>query len=521
MRFVHNHASWLLLFLVLTQIVDAGEFINLGFQPEGISSDGRLVYGRQFIESTNQSYPVMWTRETGIVTLGNWQWAASNLEIGGDISSDGRVIVGGARSLVPPGQLNNIVPFRWTNEEGLQPFGDLPPLLTEWEDGYATDVSADGSVIVGRSRLEAFRWTAESGMFILPSVSGKTTGFQSAMSVSGDGKVIAGRYGEDVTSINSTFRWTEETGSIDIGRLPGSTSMRPRDISGDGETLVGVSLNGPTQTQAWRWSPAGGVVELGILNGHQGSDAWTVSNDGKVVLGNSFTGSEQGEMFWWDATAGLQNLSQRLSDEFNAQVDGRSAHPTGISDDRKTVVGWGQGQNAGWLAVFDSSLGAKSVIPGDFNKNGLLDADDIDLLMSEIRGGVYDPTFDLNSDSVLDQSDVTTWVHELEDSFFGDANLDGEFNSGDLVEVFTVGKYEMGQESGWAEGDWNGDGLFGSGDLVFAFQDGGYEHGPRVAVSAVPEPSTALLLVLAAALTVSSIAARCRFDRSARPADGT
>ena len=39
----------------------------------------------------------------------------------------------------------------------------------------------------------------------------------------------------------------------------------------------------------------------------------------------------------------------------------------------------------------------------------------------------------------------------------GDTNLDGEFSSGDLVQVFVDGKYETNEEAGWEQGDWNGD----------------------------------------------------------------
>jgi hypothetical protein len=76
--------------------------------------------------------------------------------------------------------------------------------------------------------------------------------------------------------------------------------------------------------------------------------------------------------------------------------------------------------------------------------------------------------------------------------------LDGEFNSGDLTTVFTAGEYEdyITLNSTWAEGDWNGDGDFESGDLVVALADGGYETGPRAGRHAVPEPSSAMLLLL-------------------------
>jgi hypothetical protein len=56
----------------------------------------------------------------------------------------------------------------------------------------------------------------------------------------------------------------------------------------------------------------------------------------------------------------------------------------------------------------------------------------------------------------------------------GNANLDGRFDSGDLVQVFISGKYQTGLPATWSEGDWNDDGVFDSSDLVAAFQDGRY-----------------------------------------------
>jgi hypothetical protein len=71
----------------------------------------------------------------------------------------------------------------------------------------------------------------------------------------------------------------------------------------------------------------------------------------------------------------------------------------------------------------------------------------------------------------------------------GDANLDGGFDSQDLVRVFQTGEYEDGTlgNSSWAEGDWNGDGEFDSRDLVRAFQAGSYRSAAAVnAVHARP-----------------------------------
>ena len=78
-------------------------------------------------------------------------------------------------------------------------------------------------------------------------------------------------------------------------------------------------------------------------------------------------------------------------------------------------------------------------------------------------------------------------------SYIGDANLDGEFSSADLVKVFQAGLFESGADATWEQGDFNGDSKFTSSDFVVAFQDGGFELGPRVAAP-VPEPNGILLI---------------------------
>ena len=72
-------------------------------------------------------------------------------------------------------------------------------------------------------------------------------------------------------------------------------------------------------------------------------------------------------------------------------------------------------------------------------------------------------------------TDHEIWVHELKHTWYGDADLNDEFNSNDFVQVFQAGKYETVLDAGWAEGDWDASGTFDSSDFVVAFQDGGYD----------------------------------------------
>jgi hypothetical protein len=140
-------------------------------------------------------------------------------------------------------------------------------------------------------------------------------------------------------------------------------------------------------------------------------------------------------------------------------------------------------------------------LPGDFNGNGVLDTADIDDLTAKSAAGTHPPSHDLNGDSKVDRDDIRVWVKDLLRSWIGDANLDREFSSTDLVEVLAKGTYEVDVDAVWSSGDFNGDGRANSGDLVEALADGGYELGPPPGVAAVPEPSAIVLCLMAAGLT--------------------
>ncbi len=56
-----------------------------------------------------------------------------------------------------------------------------------------------------------------------------------------------------------------------------------------------------------------------------------------------------------------------------------------------------------------------------------------------------DAIFDVNSDSIVDLEDHRVWVKDLKYTWFGDADLNGEFDSLDFVQVFAAGKYETAE----------------------------------------------------------------------------
>jgi hypothetical protein len=118
----------------------------------------------------------------------------------------------------------------------------------------------------------------------------------------------------------------------------------------------------------------------------------------------------------------------------------------------------------------------------------------VNLLSREITEGGNREEFDLNGDTKVDDGDLNVWVKDLKKTWFGDANLNGLFDTTDLVDVFQAGKYEKDVDAAWEDGDWSGDLRFNTTDLVNAFQDGGYEKGP-LGPAAVPEPGSFALVI--------------------------
>lgn len=111
-------------------------------------------------------------------------------------------------------------------------------------------------------------------------------------------------------------------------------------------------------------------------------------------------------------------------------------------------------------------------IEGDFNLDGILTADDIDALCAAIGSGEHPSRFDLTDDGLVDNDDRDRMVREVMGTVYGDVDLNGVFDSSDLVAVFQLGHYEddLVGNSSWASGDWNCDGEFTTADLVLAFQ---------------------------------------------------
>lgn len=140
------------------------------------------------------------------------------------------------------------------------------------------------------------------------------------------------------------------------------------------------------------------------------------------------------------------------------------------------------------LAVMEFGFTSDFLI-GDLNRDGMITITDLDVMV------LGNPDHDLNRDGMTDFADLDMLVHETMNTWFGDANGDGQFNSTDLVQVFEAGLFDTNEDAIWSQGDWSLDGRFDTKDFVLAFQDGGYEQGTRPKLTSVPEQSTGVAIL--------------------------
>lgn len=145
-----------------------------------------------------------------------------------------------------------------------------------------------------------------------------------------------------------------------------------------------------------------------------------------------------------------------------------------------------------------NNQGLRVVETGDFEDDGKLTDADISMLAAAISEGATSDEFDLNGDGSVNAADHRFWVKDLKHTWVGDSDLDGRFDTSDMISSFQSGKYESDKDAMWSEGDWNGDRRFDTSDLISAFADGGYQNGTiyGAEASVVPEPKTVAPMLL-------------------------
>jgi hypothetical protein len=432
-----------------------------------MSSDGSLVLGVSFPETPKTPTVWTWNESDGLQAVPLYSAEA--------MSGDGSTVVGSL------GNVRATMPAIW---HGGTVIGVDPG--TEFTGGYFTDVSDDGAIAVGNASNgfpPIYSWrpiilsSQQDGLELIECRPDESC---FAHAISGNGHVVVGSYAPiGSTTIGRAFQWTEESGRVDIG--PGHAT----DISSNGDIITGFNVDG-----MFRWTKSGGMQTIGTWNdGFISNMGPFVSPDGMLIF--TWSHVDAGALIW-DEYHGLRNLSIVLHDQYGLEGLPQLSKAEAISADRKTISVGSYDDTDGWrlwLVHLDIPLGPPPA--GDANDDGVIDVADLDLFSAAIRAGRTESYWDVDGSGALDQADLHYVVHDILQTWIGDVDLNGQFNSDDFVQVFVAGQYEdtVAGNSTWATGDWNGDGDFTSSDMVVAFVDGGYEQGPRPNVVAVPEPN--------------------------------
>jgi uncharacterized membrane protein len=267
------------------------------------------------------------------------------------VSGNGSTIVGASGSH----------PFLWTQENGMQA---LPGLAGSDETGTARAISADGSVIVGTSanpmifNRVAVRWTNNSGPQPLDSISNDAD-FSEALAVSADGSVIVGHVYRN--SHFEAFRWSEVDGALPLGALPGHRASSYAIVSGDGKTIAGRSNESlSTITDAFMWRENLGMTLLASRPEGIGQlEPRAMSFDGSVIVGIMIEEDPTWYVhpFIWSIELGLRDLEEYLLYDLGVDevADWNLGHATGISANGRVIVGYGghagEPDQQAWIAV--------------------------------------------------------------------------------------------------------------------------------------------------------------------------
>ena len=209
----------------------------------GISGNGSTVVGVS--GNGAQTTAVRWNQSGNVESLG--VRPGGSLSLAYAVSVDGSTIVGSADD-----SSGKTAAARWTEADGWVSLGYLNQTVS---DHSARAVSDDGSVIVGTTGGRAFAWTENTGMIQIEHPDGEPESYTYATDISADGSLVVGFRGVFTTHEDAAFVWSQESGTVDLMEYFNQNGLdtsqweafpQVHAISGDGKTFIGtgVTING-------------------------------------------------------------------------------------------------------------------------------------------------------------------------------------------------------------------------------------------------------------------------------------
>lgn len=316
---------------------------NDSFGPTWTELAKVTIVGESVTDST-QLHAYRWTFATGMVDINNnTLFRASTAR---NISSDGKVIVGGATD-INVGSLRTA--FRWTSTGGMVSLGALPGNT----NSEAYGVNSDGSVIVGGSESKAFIWTSTGGMSELVGLPGNTLAF--ANSCNSDGTLVVGYctvsgnstatlwvngIAEELPAIGSGFDASRAiyiskngihiTGTVkdhfvprpwyaakwdskvltNMGKLGTGSTTNANCCDETGNIVVGEFHNDVVTTfHPFKWTTSSGMVDIGGLSTPTNDTlAHACTTNGQIIIGSSRDSNNRDRAFYKIGDLSMVNM---------------------------------------------------------------------------------------------------------------------------------------------------------------------------------------------------------------------
>jgi probable HAF family extracellular repeat protein len=296
--------------------------------PAAISGDGMVVVGGEAL-TNGVSGTFFWTAATGVQPLDDGSWPTDQPRIvrPQGVSFDGSYIFGeaidpddGPMAFTRARDAYNTPP---TIFEGFDPTGGgLEYAIPSGAFDGAIFGSAVWLVGEGGPGGRAANMWRNGTPSVLPSVRGPVFGEDrgQALSIAPAAGFAAGWAPESAARFLAATRWDLSSKTpLFLGELsPGGESVA-YDISADGTVVVGFAqIATSPRDRAFRWTAETGMVQLDSLYPAEASVARVVSPDGSTIFGRIYISA--GIAFIWDEANGMRRFDEYLEIELGVPL---------------------------------------------------------------------------------------------------------------------------------------------------------------------------------------------------------